>query len=195
VRFGSFNNVAKLSDRSLALWARVMQAVPGSTLLLKAASASDVATRADIESFMAARGIAAERLQMRPRTSSRDEHLRQYAEIDIALDSFPYNGATTTCEALWMGVPVLTLCGRTHPSRMGASLLRAAGLQGWVCHSEEAFVEKAVALAADGAARAAWRQQARARLQASELMDEAGFVAAFQAALAQAWAEQVAALR
>jgi predicted O-linked N-acetylglucosamine transferase (SPINDLY family) len=193
VRFGSFNNVAKLSDRSLALWARVMQAVPGSTLLLKAASASDAATRADIEAFMAARGIGRDRLQMRPRTSSRDAHLRQYNEIDIALDSFPYNGATTTCEALWMGVPVLTLCGRTHPSRMGASLLRAAGLQAWVCHSEEAFIEKAVALAADGAVRAAWRRQARARLQASELMDEAGFIKAFQAALVQAWAEQVAA--
>ncbi|RVU45096.1 O-linked N-acetylglucosamine transferase, SPINDLY family protein [Rubrivivax rivuli] len=194
VRFGSFNNVAKLSDRSLALWAQVLQAVPASTLLLKGASAADAATRADIEAFFAARGIGAERLQMRPRTARRDEHLALYGEVDIALDSFPYNGATTTCEALWMGVPVISLCGRTHPSRMGASLLRAAGQGEWVCQTEAAFVSRAVALAADGAARAAWRAQARAQLQASELLDEAGFVAAFQLALEQAWAEQAQAL-
>ncbi|KPF47822.1 hypothetical protein IP80_13205 [beta proteobacterium AAP65] len=193
VRFASFNNVAKLSDRSLALWAQVLQAVPGSTLLLKAASAADAATRADIEAFLAARGVTADRLQMRPRTARRDEHLALYGEVDIALDSFPYNGATTTCEALWMGVPVLSLRGRTHPSRMGASLLRAAGQAQWVCHDEAGFVETAVALAADGAARAAWRVQARAQLRASELMDEAGYVAAFQSALQQAWAEQAAA--
>jgi len=187
VTFGSFNNVAKLSDRTLALWARVLHAVPGSRLLLKAAAAGDAATQRSIIEFMAGQGVQAARLEMRPRIGDRREHLALYGEVDVALDSHPYNGATTTCEALWMGVPVVTRAGRTHPSRMGASILAAAGQAGWVCHDDDRFVALAAALAADESARSEWRAQARLRLRRSELMDEAGFVAAYEVLLLQAW--------
>jgi len=193
VTFGSFNNVAKLSDRTLALWARVLHAVPGSRLLLKAAAAGDAATQRSITQFMAGQGVHAARLVMRPRIGDRREHLALYGEVDVALDSYPYNGATTTCEALWMGVPVVTRAGRTHPSRMGASILVAAGQAGWVCHDDDRFVALAAALAADEPARSDWRAQARAHLQRSELMDEPGYAAAYEVLLLQAWLARKAA--
>lgn len=185
--FASFNNLAKLSDRTLRLWALVLQAVPGSRLLLKAGAAGDAANQQEIKRFFASEGIAPERIHLQARLAERSDHLALYNEVDVALDSFPYNGATTTCEALWMGVPVLTRCGGTHPSRMGASILQAAGRTDWVCHSDDEFVARAAALMADAAERARWRKEARAVLTASALMDERGFVTRYEQLLLQAW--------
>jgi tetratricopeptide (TPR) repeat protein len=186
VTFGSFNNTAKLTDRTLDLWAAALNAVPGSRLLLKAASATQVSVRAGIESHLAARGIAAGRLTLLARTADDRSHLALYNEVDIALDSYPYNGATTSCEALWMGLPVLTRRGRTHTSRMGASLLGAIGRSGWVADNDAQFGALAQALAADPAALAAWRAGAREHLRTSALMDHAGYAREFEALLEQA---------
>jgi len=188
ITFGSFNNLAKLSDRTLDLWAQVLRTVPASRLLLKAGAAADPANRQDIESYLATRGITADRLDLRARVEARTGHLSLYNEVDVALDTYPFNGATTTCEALWMGVPVVTLKGRTHTSRMGASILGAAGQSGWVTGSEQAFVDVACRLARDPAALGHWRISARAALQRSRLLDERAFAADFEQALLQAWA-------
>lgn len=189
VTFGSFNNLAKLTDGCLDLWAQVLRAVPGSRLVLKAAAAADAGNRSALERFMAERGVAASRLDLRPRVADRRAHLLQYDDIDVALDPVPYNGATTTCEALWMGVPVVSLRGRTHAGRMGASILRAAGQAGWLADSPATFVDLAAALARDVTTRAAWRASARDRLRASELFDERGHARAVEAALVAAWRE------
>jgi len=187
VTFGSFNNIAKVTDRTLDLWARVMSAVPGSHLLLKSPAMAQEVNRRNIEAFMGARGITSDRLNLRPWISSKSSHLEMYNEVDIALDPFPYNGATTTCEALWMGVPVVSLRGRTHTSRMGASILAAAGQADWITGSEEAYVGCIAALAADAGALTQWRANAREQLAKSELFDEHGFVRAFEDAVLQGW--------
>ncbi|MCA1805974.1 MAG: tetratricopeptide repeat protein, partial [Xanthomonadaceae bacterium] len=130
VTFGSFNNFSKLNPAVLELWAQVLQRVPGSRLLLKCPALTDAALREHTAAALQALGIGAERLELLGHTPTRAEHLALYARLDIALDTFPYNGTTTTCEALWMGVPVVTLAGRRHAGRVGASLLEAAGLGG-----------------------------------------------------------------
>ncbi len=187
VTFGSFNNIAKVTDRTLALWAATLRAVPGSRLLLKASTMAQASNRGSIERFMVAHGIATERLTLIARTPSTESHLALYNQVDISLDTYPYNGATTTCEALWMGTPVVTLSGRTHTSRMGASILAAIDRAAWVAHSDVAYVETAAALAADLPALNAWRLRAREHLQASPLLDRVAFTRQFEALLEQAW--------
>jgi len=187
VTFGSFNNAAKISDHTLDLWAGAMHAVPGSRLLLKAATMVQPSLRQDLAHEMARRGIAAERLAMHSRAADDMSHLALYNEVDIGLDTFPYNGATTTCEALWMGVPVVSRRGRTHTSRMGASLLTAIGQSAWVADTDVEFAHAAARLALDPEALAQWRRGSRTHLLASELFDEAGFVTAFENLLLQAW--------
>jgi len=189
ITFGSFNNIAKLTDHTLALWAAAMRAVPGSRLLLKSDSMAQASNRADIASVMAGHGIDATRLALQARQASERDHLALYNEVDIALDTYPYNGATTTCEALWMGVPVVTLRGRTHTSRMGASILGAIGRTDWVTDSDADFACIAAALAADTTGLAQWREGSREHIAASSLCDGIGFARAFEAALERAWAE------
>ena len=187
ITFGSFNNIAKVTDHTLALWAAVMGAVPRSRLLLKASTMAQASNRESIERFMAARGIEAERLTLIARTPSTDSHLAVYQQVDIALDTYPYNGATTTCEALWMGVPVVSLRGRTHPSRMGASILSAIGREDCVANDDAGYVALAAALAADVASLAAWRAAARDHLRAGPLLDRQGFIRDFEALIEHAW--------
>lgn len=187
VTFGSFNNIAKVTDHTLAMWAAAMRAVPGSRLLLKSGAMSQKSNREGIERVMASHGIAADRLSLQAWVDVKAGHLELYNEVDIALDPFPYNGATTTCEALWMGVPVVTQRGRTHTSRMGASILTAVGKPEWVAESDEDFVRIVSALAGDEPSRLQWRAEARTVMRASELCDEAGFTSDFEQALLQAW--------
>ncbi len=193
ITFGSFNNTAKLSDRTLQLWAQVLQAVPTSRLLLKSASMTQPSTLQALTRLMAAHGIVADRLQLLAQTPDNQSHLAMYNEVDIALDTYPYNGATTTCEALWMGVPVVSLRGLTHASRMGASLLAAAGQAHWVAGSEADYIGITSALAAFPAARMAWRRTARAQLRASELFDDTGFTRCFEQAVLDSWLQRATA--
>ena len=187
ITFGSFNSVAKITDHTLDLWASAMRAVPQSRLLLKAPTITQASVRVGLEAAMAARGITADRLMLRAQTVDDRAHLALYCQVDIALDTFPYNGATTTCEALWMGVPVVTRRGLTHTSLMGASLLRAIDRQDWVSDSDEAFVSCVVALASDVSTRAHWRLNARTLMSASGLMNSCGFARHFEALLEHAW--------
>lgn len=180
VTFGSFNNLAKLSDAAVLLWSAVLQAVPGSRLLTKSAALADDSVRRRTAARFEARGIDPSRLGLMGRVRGVPSHLELYRRVDVGLDTYPYNGATTTCEALWMGVPVVTRAGPTHASRMGASILNAAGRPEWVADSDAKFVEICQALAADRAGLAELRQNLRAQLAASVLTDASTFARNFE---------------
>jgi predicted O-linked N-acetylglucosamine transferase (SPINDLY family) len=151
VTFGSFNSIKKLTPTTAGLWASVLKATPGSGLLIKSPGLSSVRAKKHVEGLLAAAGIEAGRVEMLDRVESRVGHLALYGRVDVALDTYPYHGTTTTCEALWMGVPVVTLAGKEHRSRVGASLLGAIGRAEWVARSADEFAAIAARLAGDAA--------------------------------------------
>lgn len=191
VCFGSFNQIQKLSPTVLAAWVRILAAVPGSRLLLKANGFNDQETRRRVVDTFVRNGIDAGRIIIRPGTPDRNAHLAMYGEIDVALDTYPYNGATTTCEALWMGTPVLTLRGATHSSRMGASILTALGLEELITATVDDYVDKAALLAGDVERRAQWRDEIRPRMQKSSLCDEQGYARDFEDLISAVWRQRV----
>ncbi|MEI7609994.1 MAG: tetratricopeptide repeat protein, partial [Rhodospirillaceae bacterium] len=151
VTFGSFNTPAKLSESTVALWSELLLALPSARLLLKGQALADAATVALVQERFARHGVAAGRIEAVARIADAAGHLGAYARIDIALDPTPYNGTTTSCEALWMGVPVVTLAGDRHAGRVGASLLSRLGLAELIASDRSGFVGVAAALAADPA--------------------------------------------
>lgn len=171
VVFGSFNNQAKLRPAWLQVWGRTVAGVEGARLLLKNPSLDDAATRARTLEHLAAGGLSADRVELVGFLEHPSDHLGLYARVDIGLDPFPYHGTTTTCEALWMGVPVVTRAGSVHASRVGCSLLRQVGLDDLVTDHEDAFVEAAQALARDVDRRAELRRTLRATMARSPLCD------------------------
>jgi len=189
VTFGSFNFVGKMSRDTKDLWARVLLAVPGSTLLLKEGFFTSADVRAHVRAAFASRGVDPERIIMIAKTPSRNEHLALYGRVDIALDPMPYNGTTTTCEALLMGVPVLAVEGPSHVSRVSASLLRAVGAEAasLVARSPDELVNLAVELAADRARLAHLRQTLRPTMLASPLCDAPTHAVKFGHALRTMW--------
>jgi protein O-GlcNAc transferase len=184
VTFGSFNHAPKLSPTARRLWARILVQLPRSRLLLVGVPAGRA--QADLLRDFAAAGVGAERLTVLPRVSM-GEYLQQFDAVDIALDTTPYGGGTTTFDALWMGVPVLTLAGERSASRSAASILGALGLDGWVAADEEDYVRRALAHAADAGGIAALRASLREHLRASPLMDEARFARDIAAAYRARW--------
>ena len=186
VTFGSFNNLAKVNPKVIALWAEVLRAVPGSRLVLKSSSAVDHATYADTVVAFAAHGVG-HRIDCLDRTEGRGQHLAQYAAIDIALDPFPFNGHTTTCEALWMGVPVVTLAGRLFADRVGVSLLTAVSLPELVARTPEDYVQLAVELASDVPRLETVRGVLREHVAQSTLCDVQGYREALGTAYREAW--------
>jgi protein O-GlcNAc transferase len=189
ITFGSFNFLGKISHATKSLWARVLAAVPGSRLLLKDSSLEHEEARDAVRADFAALGVDASRLEFRGRVPDRAAHLAMYGDVDIALDPTPYAGTTTTCEALWMGVPVVTLAGATHHARVGVSLLSAVGRPELIAPDEAAYVALAAALASDPARLASLRAGLRGAMAASPLCDEAGFTRRFEAALRRCWHE------
>jgi len=187
VTFGCFNNPAKITDTMIGLWARVLRAVPDARLRLKGAGLEKPAQRAEFAARFAPHGLAADRCEFSGRTATNAGHLACYGEIDIALDTAPYNGTTTTCEALWMGVPVVSLKGDRHMARVGASLLAAAGHSDWAAATADAYVERAVALAADPARLDELRSKLRDDLRGGPLLEHAGQAGAFGEALRATW--------
>ena len=182
--FGSFNNVPKLTQRTLALWARVLHAVPDSRLLLKAPSFSDPgAVRLFVERLQAL-GVDPQRVEFRGPSGLADM-MAEYADVDIALDPVPYNGGTTSLQAMWMGVPVLTLEGEHFVSRMGASFMRAAGLPEWVARSDDDYVGIAQRMAADRPSLLILKRRLRARLQARPGWDPLAHTRAMEEAIIQ----------
>jgi predicted O-linked N-acetylglucosamine transferase (SPINDLY family) len=166
VRFGCFNRVAKINGAVLASWARIIAACPGSLLQLKTGAFDDAQARAHFLARCARHGIDADRLVLAG-YGTHAEALEAYADIDIALDPFPFSGCATSCDALAMGVPVVTLEGEAPAGRQTASLLSAAGLTAWIARDRDSYVGIATALAADTAALRRWRAElptlARAR--------------------------------
>ncbi len=183
--FGSFNNFAKLSDPTLRLWARLLDAHPGSRLLLKGHGLDTPALREQVLARLPALGLDPARLTLLGRTATIAEHLALYAQIDLALDPFPYHGTTTTCEALWQGVPVISLRGDRHASRVGASLLAAAGHPEWIAENENDYLRIAASLAGEGAKLAEIRAQLRGDMQRSALLDHSAQAARFAEAVLQ----------
>ena len=170
VTFGSYNALQKLSDAAVALWTRVLEAVPGSHLALKSLAFADPQTREAVRARFTRTGIAAERIEILPPSDSA-EFLAEYRRVDIALDPFPYNGGTTSCDALWMGVPVVALEGERFCARMGASVLRSAGLPELVARDAGDYRRIAAGLANDPARLALLRREMRGRMAASPLCD------------------------
>jgi predicted O-linked N-acetylglucosamine transferase (SPINDLY family) len=189
VTFGCFNNLAKITPATLAAWARVLGRVPASRLVLKTHQFGDPITAARMRDAFAAHGVDPARILTRGSSSHRGQ-LAQHAEIDIVLDPFPYSGGLTTCEALWMGVPVVTMPGESFASRHSASHLTNAGLADWVAPDVDAYVELAVARAADLPALRRLRAELRPRLKASPLCDAPRFAANLGAALRRTWRER-----
>ncbi len=187
ITFGSFNTLAKVTPEVVALWSKVLAAVPGSRFILKAKSLSDEATRVRYRAMFESQGIAGERIEMLGRIKGKGDHLGAYGRVDIALDTFPYNGVTTSCEALWMGVPVVTIKGRSHAGRLCATLLHSLGLPHLIAADEAAFVEIAKGLAEDRAALAALRADLRPRMQKSDLRDGPGLARAIESAYRDMW--------
>lgn len=171
VTFGSFNKLAKLSDTTLALWGEILTALPLATLRVKDRVLNDAGARSALMARCARAGLPMDRLALLPGSSTRAEHLAQYGTIDIALDTFPYHGTTTTCEALWMGVPVVTLVGEQHHSRVGLSILSSVKGTDWAAMDKADYIHKAVGLASDPAALAARRQTLRETMRRSPLLD------------------------
>ena len=184
VTFGSFNNVAKLVPRTVALWAEVLQAMPQARLLLKSIGLEDEAIRASVRRRFAAAGVDDARLDLRDARLDRAAHLSLYGQVHVALDPTPYNGTTTTCEALWMGVPVVTMQGARHAARVTSSLLHAAGFHEWIARDAAQFVEIATDLARDRARLASLRASMRDTLRASPLLDAHGYATRFYATIA-----------
>ena len=187
VTFGSFNNIGKLSDSTLACWIDLLQAVPGSRLLIKSSRGGVSGRLAELADAFITAGIAADRLRFVDRLADRDAHIALYGEVDIGLDPFPYNGTTTTCEALWSGVPVLTRRGSSFVSRVGESLMHSARLDDWVADDAADYVRRAAGFAADLHALQSLRAALPGRVAASPLGDAPRFAGNFEAGLRGMW--------
>jgi len=187
ITYGSFNNMAKMSPSVIGMWSEILRRVPTSRLALKNKALAEAPARGRVIDAFKHRGIAEERIVMSGAIESLEGHLSAYAHIDVALDSFPYHGTTTTCEALWMGVPVVTLTGPSHVSRVGASILSRVGLDSWITSTAEDYIAVAASCPDRGSELALLRRQLRDRLSASSLMDESGFARRMESAYRGMW--------
>lgn len=191
VCFGSFNAFQKLPVRLLKVWARVLLAVPNSFLYIKAKPLNEKALCERVVRIFEDQGVSRDRLELVGWTSDAGSHLGAYSKIDIHLDSYPYNGTTTICEALWQGVPVITLSGESHRSRVGLSLLSQLGLESFVASSEQEYIDIAVMKASDLASLSELRKGMRDRMRSSTLMDRSRFISELEAAYEQMWVEKI----
>ena len=189
VVFGCFNNFAKVSDSLLGWWSRILHAVPESRIRLKGQGLDSPGMAARIHEGFARHGLTPDRIELAGRTTGLAAHLACYGAIDIALDTFPYHGTTTTCDALWMGRPVIAVEGDRHASRVGASLLRAVGCPELIARDADEYVALAVSLAADRHRLAERCGRLREQMRASDLLAHARQAQRFGAAVRSCWGE------
>lgn len=189
VTFGSFNNLGKLDDLAVRMYSRVLAAVPRSRLILKYVGLGSAGVRDGIAARFAKEGVTGDRLILDPPGAGAAAMLAAYSRMDVMLDSYPYHGTTTTCEALYMGVPVVTLAGRVCAARVGLSILSAVGLGELVARDEDEYVRIAAGLAGDVPRMTAMRAGLRARMEASPVCDGPGFATRFGIALRAVWRE------
>lgn len=187
--FGSFQALRKVNDEVLSTWAQVLDACPGARLRVQASELTDGAAQSAFRERAERLGIAAGRITLHGQ-ESRAGYLESHAEVDILLDSFPFPGGTTTCEALWMGVPTVTLNGNTMIGRQGACMLQAAGLPDWIAHSRADYVALAQAKAADVTGLSELRRTLRERLPNAALFDASRFASHFVDALWAMWKQR-----
>ncbi len=189
ITFGCLNNIAKMTPEMVSIWSRILRRVPESRLILKYKSFGDDSVRQRYRRLFADAGIDPARVVMRGFSPTHREHLETYQEIDIALDPFPYNGTTSTCEALYMGVPVVGSAGTTFVGRQGVSLLHTVGLSDWIAGDEEGYVGMAVRRAGDLEALAALRRSLRERMRQSPLCNAARFSRFLETAFRRMWGQ------
>ncbi|HEY2584351.1 MAG TPA: hypothetical protein VGI81_01150, partial [Tepidisphaeraceae bacterium] len=187
VTFGCLNKLYKVTPQMLDIWARILKEVPHSRLLL-VVQGGDAANPSVRESLVG-RGIDSERVEVLSKAASRREYLERFGRVDVALDTFPFNGITTTCDALWMGVPVVSLCGQTHVSRAGLSILTAIGLGDLACATPDEYVRCATQLGTHTGRVSAIRAGLRERMERSPLRDERGYARAVEAAYRAMWVD------
>jgi protein O-GlcNAc transferase len=192
ITFGSFNHLAKISSATIQLWSEILTHCAKSRLLIKSAGQWDSATQESLLQQIMKQGMSADRVEFHGATQDVVSHLRMYEKIDIALDTFPYNGTATTCEAMWMGLPVITLAGKTHVSRVGVGLLSNAGMGEGIAQTSADYVKKAIALAGDIGRLAEFRAGQRERIKHSPLMDAKTFTRDLENVLRDLWRRWVA---
>lgn len=179
VVFGSFNNALKLSPKTISLWAKVIHAVPNSRILLKAPSFRDLGVQARYRALLEEQGVEGNRIEFRG-PSELTLMMQEYGDIDIALDPLPYNGGTTSMQALWMGVPVVTMMGGNFASRMGASFMTVLGKSEWIANDEASYVAIAKTLANDISQIRHGREQLRRQVESSPLGDIKSYAKNFE---------------
>ena len=184
--FGSFQNLSKVGDVVLAVWGKIMNALPKARLRLQCKQLGNPAVVEQLVQRLHHHGIDPARVSFFGYVQ-RQDYFDVHAEVDLILDTFPYPGGTTTCEALWMGVPTLSLAGCSLLSRQGASLLTAAGLSEFVAENETDYIKKAIDIASDLTKLAVLRAGLRHQVLASPLFDAPRFARHFEAAMWGIW--------
>lgn len=190
ITFASFNNVAKVNDQIIYIWSNILKKVPNSLLLLKSKQFISDDFCVQMTKLFENNGVHSNRIQLMPWAGSIHEHLSLYNKVDICLDTFPYNGTTTTCEALWMGVPVITLMtGDRHAGRVGGSILTQVGLEELITHSEEDYAGLAESLATNPALLENYHMSIRDKFSNSPITDKSNFALKIEDAYRIMWKE------
>lgn len=184
--FGWFGRLDKLTKAMLRVWGRILAQRPGARLLLVARGIQEPAIQQRLMEALRDAGGQEQQVEMRPEQAF-EQYLVMHGEVDLALDVFPFNGHTTTCHGLWMGVPIVTLCGESYASRMGAGVQRWLGLEELAVRDEQQYVVRAVEWSSDLSRLAEVRRTLRERMRSSALMDGAGFAREVEAAYRHAW--------
>ncbi len=187
ITFGSFNNLIKVTSKVVKLWSDILKEVPGSHLLLKSKQLADEATKLRFLELFEKEGVGKERLEFYAQLPKDEDHLALYSKIDIGLDPFPFNGVTTTCEALWMGVPTVTLLGDRHAGRVCASIMEYVDLSEFIAKDLASYVELAVQHANDPEHLSSVRQGLRARMKTSKLCNASSFTLDIENAYKKMW--------
>ena len=185
--FGTFNEAPKFSPSVVRLWCEILRRIPQAELVIKCRPFGEEKTKEFVMGYLKKYGIEEDRVKLMGFIQNQANHLATYNVMDVALDPFPYNGTTTSCEALWMGVPMITREGDRHCARVGMSLLKAIGLEDWIAYSDEEYVAKAVEVANNREQLAEIKRTLRQRMQNSPLCDQVGFARKFEAALREMW--------
>jgi len=188
ITIGSFNNLAKVTDDVIHVWTSILERLPDSKLLLKARPFVDSVV---CEHYLKKLGVAHDRVIFKGYEENIKSHLRIYNQIDLALDPFPYHGTTTTCDALWMGVPVISLCGECHATRVGKTILSAIGMDDFIVHSKSEYVDKTVAICQNIQLLKAVRKQLRTVMQQSELMNASGLTQNIESVYKKMWSDNI----
>ncbi|MBL0312239.1 MAG: tetratricopeptide repeat protein [Holophagaceae bacterium] len=185
--FGSFNSLLKVNPSVIAAWAEILKRTPDSRLSLKGMLQRDTGNRKRFEKIFGDHGVSLDRIALMPAVPEFRDHLAAYDQVDLALDPFPYNGTTTTCEALWMGVPTLTLQGDRHAGRVGASILSRVGLESFIAEDLDSYIQSAVDWTGRIEELSRIRAGLRDRMASSDLCDAKGFATQVEAAYRQLW--------